>query len=386
MSKNVLIINQSAELYGADKALLELLEDYPKGYNPIVVLHENGPLKELLLKKNIQVIHSSVIKIRRGILKPIYFLKLPFEIFSSIKTIRKELNKNRIDLVHSNATSVFIGAFYSFVFRIPHIWHVHEIIEKPVFLANLYPKIVSFFSTKIVFNSNASFQNFFKRKKNILSKSIIIYNGQERNYNYLSTQDLFKIRSSYFNASEKDIVFGLVGRINKWKGHLLLLEAFSKIIQEYKNTKLVFIGSAPPNQEFYLDNLISKILDLKLNDSVTIIPFQNEIWAFYDALDICVVPSTEPEPFGLVATEAMLSKKPVIAANHGGLSEIILHNETGLFFNPNDINDLIKKMKILIENPNKISEMGEKGLIRVNSNFSRKNYCKSFESVYNELI
>ena len=50
--KNVLIINQSAELYGADKALLELIENYPKGYNPIVVLHEDGPLKDLLESKN----------------------------------------------------------------------------------------------------------------------------------------------------------------------------------------------------------------------------------------------------------------------------------------------------------------------------------------------
>ena len=61
-------------------------------------------------------------------------------------------------------------------------------------------------------------------------------------------------------------------------------------------------------------------------------PTKNEIWNYYDVLDISVVPSTEPEPFGLVATESMLSMKPVVAANHGGLSEIIVNNETGFFF------------------------------------------------------
>ena len=309
MNKNVLIINQSAELYGADKALLELLENYPKEYNPIVVLHEDGPLKEILLQKNIQVIDSSVLKVKRGILKPSFFFNLPFEIFKSIRKIRKELKGKQIHLIHSNATSVFIGAFYSFFFKIPHIWHVHEIIENPKILANLYPKIVSFFSNKIVFNSKASFQNFYKRKNSIKNKSIVIYNGQERNYDYTSEKDLIHIRKSYYNASKEDLVFGLVGRINKWKGQLLLLEAFANLVHDYKNAKLVFIGSAPPNQEFYLDNLISKISELELNDFVRIIPFQKEIWPFYDALDVCVVPSTEPEPFGLVATEAMLSKK-----------------------------------------------------------------------------
>ena len=131
MNKNVLIINQSAELYGADKAILELIENFPEGYTPIVVLHEDGPLKDLLENLSVQVIKSSVIKVKRGILKPSFFLQLPFEILKSFFTIKKELRGKKIALVHSNATSVFIGAFYAFFFRIPHVWHVHEIIEKP---------------------------------------------------------------------------------------------------------------------------------------------------------------------------------------------------------------------------------------------------------------
>ncbi|MFY8069523.1 MAG: hypothetical protein ACOVMG_05455, partial [Flavobacterium sp.] len=108
--KNVLIINQSSELYGADKAILELINNFPEHYNPIVVLENEGPLKELLKNKGIQVISSSVIKVKRGILKPTFFIKLPFEIIKSIIKIKKALKGKKIDLIHSNATSVFIGA------------------------------------------------------------------------------------------------------------------------------------------------------------------------------------------------------------------------------------------------------------------------------------
>ncbi len=123
--KNVLIVNQSAELYGADKAILELINNFPENYTPIVVLHEEGPLKQLLEKKGIQVIYSSVIKVKRGILKPSFFIKLTFEIIKSFLTIKKQLKGKKIHLIHSNATSVFIGAFYSFFFSIPYLWPVH---------------------------------------------------------------------------------------------------------------------------------------------------------------------------------------------------------------------------------------------------------------------
>ena len=49
--KNILIINQSSELYGADKALLELIDNFPTEFTPIVVLENEGPLKEILLQK-----------------------------------------------------------------------------------------------------------------------------------------------------------------------------------------------------------------------------------------------------------------------------------------------------------------------------------------------
>ena len=144
--KNVLIVNQSAELYGADKALLELIEKFPENFNAIVVLHEEGPLKVILEKMNVQVIKTSVIKVKRGILKPSFFVTLPFDTIKSFIKIKKDLKGKKIDIIHSNATSVFIGAFYGFFFRIPHLWHVHEIIEKPKKVAQVYPHIINFFS------------------------------------------------------------------------------------------------------------------------------------------------------------------------------------------------------------------------------------------------
>lgn len=383
--KNVLIINQSAELYGADKAILELINNFPKNYSPIVVLHEDGPLKLILEKNGIQVIKTSVIKVKRGILKPSFFLKLPFEIIRSFVTIQKELKGKKIDLIHSNATSVFIGAFYSFFFRIPHLWHVHEIIEKPRKVSLIYPKIVDFFSDTVVFNSTATSTHFISILPKIEKKSVIIHNGQERKLEKISLNEILKIRTSFTTNLKNKIMIGLIGRISEIKGQDLLIDAYILLLKKYSNIHLVFIGSAVRGKEDYLDKILKKIKKNSIEDKISFVDFQENIWPYYDALDIIIVPSTEKESFGLVATEAMLSKKPVIAANHGGLIEIVKSEETGLLFKANDSIDLADKIDFLLKNQNLISVYGEKGFERVNQYFSTKNFTTKFNHEYDRL-
>lgn len=383
--KNVLIINQSAELYGADRAVLELIENFPDGYNPIVVLHEEGPLKVLLEKKGIQVIKTSVIKVKRGILKPSFFMKLPFETIQSFCVIRKELKNQKIALIHSNATSVFIGAFYSFFFRKKHLWHVHEIIEKPKRIAVLYPRIINFFSTRVVFNSNATANHFIRIYPKIEKKSVVIHNGQQRLFPFINEVRRNEIRKNFFMANEDTVVITLVGRISQIKGQKLLFESFRNCLKKHSNIQLVFIGSAVTGKETYNFELKQDIKNFNLEDRVAFVDFQDNVWPFYDASDIIVVPSTEPESFGLVATEAMLSKKPVIAANHGGLKEIIVDNFTGFLFEPNNPIHLEEKLELLINSPKMIHEMGINGQERVNKLFNTKKFVASFKKEYDDL-
>ncbi len=384
--KNVLIVNQSAELYGADKAILELIENYPAGYNPIVVLHEEGPLKELLERKGIEVIKCSVIKVKRGILKPGFFLKLPFEVFKSFRLIRKQLNGRKIDLIHSNATSVFIGAFYASTFRIKHLWHVHEIIEKPKKIAYAYPRIINFFSSLVVFNSHATEKHFVTIYPKIKLKSVVIYNGMERKISEISILDKNKIRSEIFQTHDANIVITLIGRISAIKGQRLLLQSFSECIRTNNNIHLVFIGSYVLGKSEYYDSLIADIDAYNLKNNVTIVDFKENIWPFYDASDIIIIPSTEPESFGLVAIEGMLSNKPVIVSKIGALEEIIIDGESGLLFIANDKIDLKNKINLLIQNSELRTRLAKNGYDRVVKNFSTSTFVEKFKTAYDSLV
>lgn len=382
--KNVLIINQSSELYGADKALLELIDNFPTDFNPIVVLENEGPLKDILLKKGIKVIKCPVMKLHKSIFTFSGLFALFIDFFKGLYILRKETKSITIDVVHSNAISVLIGAFYSFFFNKKHLWHVHEIIEHPKAIANFYPKLVSFFSDKIVFNSQASYNQFLKIKPGISFKSEVVYNGQNRLQPTSTLEEIEDIKKIAFKAQNKTII-GLVGRINKWKGQDILLDAFKNLHERHPNAHLVFVGSTPPGQDFYLTRLEQRIEAYKLEASVTVIDFQTDIWSIYDAIDISVVPSIEPEPFGLVATEAMLSFNPVIASNHGGLSEIVVDNETGLLIEPRNQKDLESKIEILLNQPQLAKNMGMAGNKRVKEFFSTSRYVNAFGRIYRAI-
>ena len=382
MKKNVLIFNQSSELYGSDKALLELLEHYPGNYNPIVVLAAEGPLKEILLSKGIRVIKAPVMKLTRKRMSPIGMLGLMADMISGLFTLWRATRKLNIRLVHSNSIAVLMGGFYAVIFRKKHVWHVHEIVEHPKLVANLYPKWVNFFSHYIIFNSGAAMNRFLEVVPSIKKKSAVVYNGQTRMEKTLTANERVLFRQEKFNCSDTNIVIGLVGRISRWKGQLLLLDAFKKLIEKHPDTRLVYLGSPPPGQEYFLENLQSKIAEYHLSQFVTLIGFDQNIWPYYDAMDIVAVPSTDPEPFGLVATEAMLSSKPVVGSGFGGLAEVIVHNQTGLLFTPNSVDDLTASLELLIADADLRHRMGMAGRDRVASVFSTQQYVNGIAQAY----
>jgi glycosyltransferase involved in cell wall biosynthesis len=384
--KSILFIHQSSELYGSDKTLLLLIKNLDKSrFNSVVILPFEGPLVEEFKKEGVIVEIAPVLKLYRNLLKPKNAIRFLFEIRESIKVADRLNEKYNFDIIYSNTLAVLLGIIFAKKKKIKHLWHVHEIIESPSIFKKTFIKLLSLkANSQIVYNSIAT-QKFWNTNSSIKEKNTVIWNGLELDYVQLSTKEIQEIRTNKFNLTDNGIIIALVGRISRWKGQMVLLEAFNKIAQDYSFIKLVIIGSPPPNQEVFLHNLENKITEYQLNDKVILIPFQDSINDIWQSIDIAVVPSTEPEPFGMVAIEAMLAKKPVIGSNHGGLSEIIVNEETGFLIEPNHPEELTQKLRKLILNESLRIEMGQKGFERVNNNFSVKNYVSSFEALFNNL-
>ncbi|WP_435412470.1 glycosyltransferase family 4 protein [Psychroserpens mesophilus] len=385
--KTILFIHQSSELYGSDKTLFYLakcINENPQ-FNAIVVLPHDGPLKKLLEENAIKVLTTPIVKVSRSMFNFKNILLLPFTIVSSVWKLRKSLKNVKIDIIHSNTVAVLVGAFYSKIYNIKHIWHIHEIIEKPKPVKLAYPVLMHYFSNKVVYNSEATKSFYNNENKKLIKKSNTILNGLDRDQQITPLHVKMSIKKERFKANENDIIIGLVGRINKRKGHNLLLNSFENLLTKYDNIKLVFVGSAPPGQDFIVDDLQNLIAEKNLKSKCIILPFQTNIWRIYDSMDIVVVPSTEPESFGLVALEAMLSSKAVIASNHGGIREIVRHNKTGFLFEPGNMNELMAFLEVLITDKAKCIEFGQEGEKRAKEKFSLYGYMEEFTKLYSGI-
>lgn len=106
---------------------------------------------------------------------------------------------------------------------------------------------------------------------------------------------------------------------------------------------------------------------------------------FYRRARFAVVPSECPEPFGLVAVEAMGHGLPVIAARTGGLPEVVEDGVTGLLFQPGSAADLAAKMKRLWDDPDLCRALGAAARERAAREFNEDLYYRRLMNIYAEL-
>jgi glycosyltransferase involved in cell wall biosynthesis len=387
--KSILFIHQSAELYGSDKTILMFISKLDKTkYKSIVILPFDGPLKREFEKNNITVVIAPVLKLYRKMFTPSNLIKLFKEYKEGLKIINQLHKEHNFQLVYSHTLAALIGIIFASKNKVKHLWHVQEIIAKPKLFNWVFKRILSIKSNhKIAYDSHETMRFWIEGNAVLTQKSEAVWNGidVDQKVNY-SQEQINAVRTDFFKVTPNELVIALVGRINSWKGQPLLLDAFYLLTQKFDNIKLVFIGSAPPNQENFEITLNEKIKEYHLEDKALIIPFQEEIGKFWDSIDIAVVPSTEPEPFGMVVIEAMLSEKPVVASNHGGPTEIVLPNETGFLFEPNNKESLAENIEKLIVDPNLRKTLGINGKKRAIDVFSVDNHVRHFEKIFEEIL
>lgn len=177
----------------------------------------------------------------------------------------------------------------------------------------------------------------------------------------------------------------LVGRLNSWKGQSVLLEAVSLLPAILRaRVRVRLVGGVFAAQTHFSQQLESAISELNLSDQVDLIPFTRDPTEHYLWADLVVVPSTKPEPFGLVAIEGMAAGRPVIASNHGGLVEIVVDGETGTLMRPGSAEALCAAIAHYGDDPSRMLREGGAGRKRFAAQFEQKLYKEGIVAVIAE--
>ena len=192
---------------------------------------------------------------------------------------------------------------------------------------------------------------------------------------------------SLVEAGPEETVFTLVGRVNRLKGHSVFFEAAERLAAEFKQARFLVVGDSFVGQEHLCEEVDRRIESSKLlRGRMVRIPHIAGVGDVYAASDVVVVPSTEPESFGLVAAEAMAAGLPVIASRIGALPEVVEDGRTGILVVPGDATALLGAMKKLALSRSLRAEMGREGRARFERNYRVGWYAAEFNRTYDKLL
>ncbi|MGZ3714079.1 MAG: glycosyltransferase family 4 protein, partial [Ktedonobacterales bacterium] len=172
-------------------------------------------------------------------------------------------------------------------------------------------------------------------------------------------------------------------------GHSELLKALALVKERNPSFRLLIVGEddprATPGGRSYTAELNDLMRDLDLTEQVIFTGFRSDVASILAASDIYAMPSFE-EPFGMVYLEAMAMKKPVVALDNGGTREVVEQNVTGVLSPPRDSSALAQHILTLLDNRELREQMGTRGRVRAERQFSPQQMANTVERVYRSIV
>ncbi len=290
--------------------------------------------------------------------------------FRTLGLVMRTIRSSNIDVVHSHLTrATYFGAIGGGLRHTPVVASVHIGNHDQVY------KRMCRGRNRLVAVSN--YVRGLLHGRGIPDRFIdTVYNGTD--FVGFAPASSNEVRAEFGLAPDRKVI-GLVGRVCREKGHLIMVDAMQQIRDSFPNAHVMFVGRVEPQFDI---EVRSAIHDAGLDDRITMTGVRHDVPRLLDAVDFTAMPS-ERETFGIAAIEAMARAKPVVASRVGGLMEVVRHQQTGLLVDlrPDALADA---MAYLLENDSEREKMGEMGRKLVQEKFTLERMLESLEKVYSK--
>jgi glycosyltransferase involved in cell wall biosynthesis len=197
----------------------------------------------------------------------------------------------------------------------------------------------------------------------------------------ITAENISRIRAEY-NLPDKELIITNIGYFNEQKAQRDLLHAFRKVVDQREDVQLVIVGWGRLE-----DKLKKQVRDLRLQNKVLFtgkLP-RPKVFEILSITDLFVL-SSHWEGFGIVLAEAMAAGKPVISTDTDGGREVVEDGISGIIVPPKQPQALSRAVLQLLENPELMEKMGERGLKRVKKYFNCEQYTKGYEEFYGSVL
>lgn len=178
---------------------------------------------------------------------------------------------------------------------------------------------------------------------------------------------------------------GIVGRLQKHKGHLEFLEVAKRVLPRHPEARFVVVGEATRGEDEEANEILDRFQAAGLGDRMILTGYRDDVPDLLGAMDVFLFP-THAEAFGLVIVEAMAMGVPVVSSNCDGVPDIVEEGQTGYLVDPTNVEALTAAVELLLADPARRQDFGAAGRRRASEAFSLDGMCANMETLYDELI
>jgi glycosyltransferase involved in cell wall biosynthesis len=374
-SQQVNILMLSAGLIsGAFQMMLDIIQNINKKNFQIYVAYK--PEYAEWGKYEVDAITESSAKIipLRG--KSLFDLKGFLDLWTS-------LHKEKIDILHCWDV---LGVPARIIGKISGVKIVEEFANPPPLLNSqisykhyMINKLTSPLVNGFIACSNEIMKKYKEKKPLFLNNKhlAVVHNCVDISHINMSKEKVNKIRLRYSLHSHEKVLTN-IGYFNEQKAHDDLLLAFKRIVDQRSDVKLIIVGWGRLENEI---KQFTKYLGLQDKVIFTGKLVRPEVFEVLSITDLFVL-SSHWEGFGIVLAEAMALGKPVVATETDGSREVVEDGESGILVPIKNPQVMAKVILDLLEQPDLMIRMGQKGTKRVKELFNPEQFIKGYEDFY----
>ena len=382
----VLYVNHTAEVSGAERSLLELIEGLPDFVEPLLATPA-GRLTEEAARRGIP---TTKIAGTAGSLKlhPARTPKALAEISVAAGEIRLAARRHRAVLIHAN--SIRAGVALSLTHSsAATVVHVRDCLPPGRVSATTMRRVAAT-ATTVVANSEYTADSV--RGLAPGAELEVVHNPVDLDRWDPARIDRVHARAGLREVRPRALLLGVVAQLTPWKGQDTAIAALDLLRRQRIDAHLLLIGSAKflspstrYDNEAYVAELRRQVAAAKLEDRVSWLGERDDVPELVSALDVLLLPSWE-EPFGRALIEAMALRVPVVATSVGGPPEILSDGVEGFLVEPRDPEAWAAAIRPFAESPTLGRRMGRAGRLRVEAEFGLERHVNSMLDVYERAL
>ena len=306
----LLAIHPVAERGGSDQSLLRILRSLPSAeFTCHVVVPAEPPLRSEFEAAGVVVHVVPMARLSRS--HRIHeWIAYAFGWPRAVARLTQIIRDHDIDVVHSNSLHSWYGWAAAAITHRVHTWHAREIVVQAGAALTVELFLARRFATTVICMSDAIAAQLDPDNVVVIRETA-------------DPMDYQPLRAGRFRDAAgipDDVpVVGAAGRVDTWKGYDVLLDAFDVVKRADPRLHLVIAGGAVDGKEWLFASLAARAA---ATPDVHWLGPRTDVPDVLADLDLFVLPSTEPEPYGLVVVEALASGVPVVATDAGGPREI----------------------------------------------------------------